>query len=215
MIRASIVGASGYTGGELSRLLLFHPNVEIKQVTSERLAGKLVSGAHPNLRKICSLKFNTISELEGCDVLFLCLPHGETMGRIDEFKAIAPKLIDLSADFRLRDPTDYDRWYGRSHVRPELLKEFTYGLPELHRAELSTSTAVACGGCNATVTILSLHPLFERKLVDHAVVEVKAGSSEGGNAVNEASHHPERSGVVRSYRPTGHRHLAEMVQELG
>src|SRR5262245_66673702 len=139
MIRASIVGASGYTGGELLRLLLFHPNVEIKQVTSERLAGKLVSGAHPNLRKICSLKFNTISELEGCDVLFLCLPHGETMGRIDEFKAIAPKLIELSADFRLRETTDYDRWYARRHARPELWKELPYGLPPPTAAQLDTN----------------------------------------------------------------------------
>jgi N-acetyl-gamma-glutamyl-phosphate/LysW-gamma-L-alpha-aminoadipyl-6-phosphate reductase len=215
MIAASIVGASGYTGGELLRILLLHPEVEVKQVTSERLAGRLVHGAHPNLRKLCRHKFATIAELETCDVLFACLPHGETMGRIDGLRAIAPRFIDLSADFRLHDPSGYDRWYGRAHVRPELLAEFTYGIAELHREELREARAVACGGCNATVTILCLHPLYARDLVDHAVVEVKAGSSEGGNTASEASHHPERSGAVRSYRPAGHRHIGEMIQELG
>ena len=215
MIRVSIVGASGYTGGELLRLLLSHPHVEVGQATSERLAGKLVHNAHPNLRAATRLKFSSASGIEPCDVLFLCLPHGQSMARIDEFRALAPRIVDLSADFRLRDPAGYVRWYGREHPRPDLLGAFVYGVPELHRDALPGAAFAACAGCNATATILALRPFCRRGLVESTVVEVKAGSSEGGNASSAASHHPERSGAVRSYKPSGHRHVAEMIQELG
>ena len=215
MIRVSIVGASGYTGGELLRLLLFHADVEVRQATSERLAGKFVHNAHPNLRGATRLKFVSAAELQPCDVLFLCLPHGQSMARIDEFRALAPRIVDLSADFRLRDPAGYQRWYRRDHPRPDLLAEFVYGVPELHREAIAGADLVACAGCNATATILALRPFYRRGLVESAVVEVKAGSSEGGNTSSDASHHPERSGAVRSYRPSGHRHVAEMLQELG
>ena len=215
MISVSILGGSGYTGGELLRLLLFHPECEVKQITSERFTGKFVHSVHPNLRKTTLLKFCAVAKLEHCDVLFLCLPHGETMRRIDEFQQIAPRLVDLSADFRLRDQTAYARWYGGEHVRPDLLGSFVYGIPERHRDAIRNATQVACAGCNATVSILALGPLAELGLVETAVIEVKAGSSEGGNTASDASHHPERSGVVRSYKPTGHRHVGEMQQELG
>lgn len=214
MTTVSIVGGSGYTGGELLRLLLFHPEVTVRQVTSERFAGKFVQSAHPNLRKVTQLKFCTVSELEPCDVLFLCLPHGQSMGRVDEFGGLAPKIIDLSADFRIKDTNLYERYYGREHEKPELLDSFAYGLPERFRDDIWESERVACPGCNATATILALAPLYDRNLIDSAVVEVKAGSSEGGNAASDASHHPERSGAVRSYKPTGHRHVAEMMQAL-
>jgi len=214
-IRASIVGASGYGGGELLRLLLSHPHVEVAQVTSERLAGKFAHTAHPNLRKRTTLKFSTIGELEPVDVLFLCLPHGQASERFDVFKDLAPKIVDLSADFRLKNAADYDKWYGKPHTKPDLLSDFVYGVPELHRDELKNASRIACAGCNATATILALKPLADAGLIDSVVVEVKAGSSEGGNSSSDASHHPERSGVVRSYRPTGHRHVAEMHQELG
>ena len=215
MTTVSIVGGSGYTGGELLRLLLGHPACELAQVTSERLAGKFVHAAHPNLRKATRLKFCTVAELAACDVLFLCLPHGESMSRIDTFRELAPRIVDLSADFRLADAGAYVRWYGREHPRPELLNEFVYGIPELHRDAIRDAALVACAGCNATATILALGPLFRRGLAEQAVVEVKAGSSEAGNSPSEGSHHPERSGAVRSYKPTGHRHAAEMIQELG
>ena len=215
MIRVSIAGASGYTGGELLRLLLFHADVEVRQATSERLAGKFVHNAHPNLRGATRLKFVSAAELQPCDVLFLCLPHGQSMARIDEFRTLAPRIVDLSADFRLRDPAGYQRWYRRDHPRPDLLAEFVYGVPELHREAIAGADLVACAGCNATATILALRPFYRRGLVESAVVEVKAGSSEGGNTSSDASHHPERSGAVRSYRPSGHRHVAEMLQELG
>lgn len=214
MLRISIVGASGYTGGELLRILMFHPEVEIQQVTSERHAGKLVSTLHPNLRKICKLKFVPIVELEPCDVLFLGLPHGHMMNRLDEFEALADTLIDLSADFRIHDAQAFETWYGKPHACPERMCDFVYGIPELHRDEMKGAKRISGAGCNATATILALHPLYQAGVVESSVVEVKAGSSQGGNTVSEGSHHPERSGAVRSYKPTAHRHLGEIRQEL-
>ena len=215
-INVSIVGASGYAGGELLRLLLFHPEVEIKQVTSESYTGKFVHKIHPNLRKSTTMKFVSVNELEPADLLFLCLPHNSSQNKIDNFKSLAPKIIDLSADFRLKDTGEYERWYGHNHARPELLNEFIYGIPELHREEMKNANYISSAGCNATASILGMYPLYKNGLVeiDRTVIEVKAGSSEGGNKANEGSHHPERSGVVRSYMPTRHRHSAEILQEL-
>jgi LysW-gamma-L-alpha-aminoadipyl-6-phosphate/LysW-L-glutamyl-5-phosphate reductase len=215
-IKVSIVGASGYTGGELLRLLLFHPNVDVKQVTSESYTGKFVHKIHPNLRKSTQMKFVSASEVEQCDLLFLCLPHNSSQNKIDHYKKLVPKIIDLSADFRLKDAAEYEKWYGHKHSRPELLNEFVYGIPELHREEMKSANYISSAGCNATASILGLYPLYKAGLVeeDRTVIEVKAGSSEGGNKVNDGSHHPERSGVVRSYMPTRHRHTAEMLQEL-
>ncbi|MFT5172250.1 MAG: N-acetyl-gamma-glutamyl-phosphate/LysW-gamma-L-alpha-aminoadipyl-6-phosphate reductase [Gammaproteobacteria bacterium] len=214
-IQVSIVGGSGYSGGELLRLLSFHPHVSVQQVTSERLQGRFAHSVHPNLRGVTRLKFVSIDDLQACDVLFLCLPHGSAVQRIEAMQSLAPKIIDLSADFRLQDPALYETWYHKPHPRPELLNQFVYGIPEINRAAISKASHVSAAGCNATATILALRPFISRGLVDHVVVEVKAGSSEGGNASSDASHHPERSGAVRSYKPTGHRHVAEMVQVLG
>lgn len=217
-MRVSIVGASGYAGGELLRLLLRHPEMEIEKVTSERFAGKPVSLIHPNLRRQTDLKFSKIEDLENVDLLFTALPHGKLMNNFDRFGGLAERMIDLSADFRLKNPEDYKRWYGFEHPKPELLKEFIYGIVELHREEMKKAKYLSSAGCNATAVILVNHPLFKNELVDSnrpVVAEVKCGSSEGGNKVSEASHHPERSGCVRSYKPVGHRHIAEMNQELG
>jgi N-acetyl-gamma-glutamyl-phosphate/LysW-gamma-L-alpha-aminoadipyl-6-phosphate reductase len=214
-IRVSIAGGSGYGGGELVRLLLDHPYAEVYQVTSERFAGKPVSKVHPNLRKATSLKFCSISELTDCDVLFLSLPHGHAMKDIERFRALAPRIIDLSGDFRLDNADIYEKWYGHPHRCPEYMSKFVYGIPEINREEIRNANLVTGAGCNATATILALRPFFRRSLARQAVIEVKAGSSEGGNSASDASHHPERSGAVRSYKPTGHRHVAEMLQELG
>jgi len=214
-VRVSIVGGSGYVGGEALRLLLQHPNVSVAQVTSESNAGKFVYTVHPNLRKRTDLRFVSLNDLAPCDFLFLALPHGMTMGRIGHFQAMAPRIIDLSADFRLRDPEDYPRWYGHAHEAADLLKQFVYGIPELHREELRTARYATGAGCLATTAILGLYPLFKRGLVEPTVVvEAKVGSSAAGNEPGLSSHHPERAGVVRSFQPTGHRHTAEIVQEL-
>jgi N-acetyl-gamma-glutamyl-phosphate/LysW-gamma-L-alpha-aminoadipyl-6-phosphate reductase len=215
MVRASIVGASGYAGGELLRLLLAHPEIEVAQITSETYASQYAYFVHPNLRGHTDLRFVRLADLEPCDLLFLGLPHAEAMDRIDDLADLAGRIIDLSGDFRLRNPADYPRWYEREHPAPEWLERFVYGLPELHRAELTGARFASGTGCNATVTILALWPLFRRGLVRETVVEVKVGSSEGGNKASPASHHPERANVVRTYAPAGHRHIAEMIQELG
>lgn len=214
-LKISIVGGSGYGGGELVRLLLDHPGVEIHQVTSERFAGKPVSRTHPNLRSATSLKFCHIADLEQVDLLFLCLPHGHSMNNLEQFQALAPRLIDLSGDFRLDEPAVFEKWYGEPHACPERLGDFIYGIPEINREAIKGADLVTGAGCNATATILALLPLCRAGLVEQVVVEVKAGSSEGGNSASDASHHPERSGSVRSYKPTGHRHVAEMEMILG
>ncbi|MEZ4735911.1 MAG: N-acetyl-gamma-glutamyl-phosphate reductase [Caldilineaceae bacterium] len=213
----SIVGASGYVGGELLRLLLEHPHVDVKQVTSERNAGSFVHFTHPNLRGRTKLQFVSAGDLDDCDLLFLGLPHGGAMERIASFAGLAERIVDLSADFRLRNPADYVRWYGKAHASPAWLEKFVYGLPELHRADLSEAHYVSGVGCNATATNLAIWPLFVNQLIDESrgvVCEVKVGSSEGGNKSSEATHHPERAGVMRSFSPTGHRHTAEILQAL-
>jgi N-acetyl-gamma-glutamyl-phosphate/LysW-gamma-L-alpha-aminoadipyl-6-phosphate reductase len=214
MISASIVGASGYAGGELLRLLLAHPRVEVSQITSETYAGQYAHFVHPNLRGHTDLRFSPLADLHDCDLLFLALPHGQAMGRIGELATRAERIVDLSADFRLRDPAGYVQWYGHEHPAPEWLARFVYGMPELHRQELAGARYASGTGCNAIVTLLALWPLYRRGLVRETVVEVKVGSSEGGNKESPASHHPERAGVVRTYAPVGHRHQAELIQEL-
>ena len=151
-------------------------------------------------------------------MLFLCLPHGMTAREIERYRAIAPRIIDLSADFRLRSSALYEEWYGAPHGAPYLLEEAVYGLPELHREELPGATLVSGTGCMATAAILGLAPLYRAGLVNYAlplVVDAKVGSSAAGATPGPGSHHPDRSGAVRSFQPTGHRHTAELIQELG
>jgi len=217
-IRAAIIGGSGYTGGELARLLLFHPQVELTQVASSSRAGHFLHSTHPNLRKLTTLRYCQPDDITECDVLFLCLPHGVSSEAIARYRSLAPRVIDLAGDFRLRSAALYEHWYGHQHKAPELLAEAVYGLPELHRAELREATLVSGTGCMATTAILGLAPLYRAGIVNHAlplVVEAKVGSSAAGAAPGASSHHPDRSGAVRSFEPTGHRHTAELIQELG
>src|SRR5262245_37992061 len=180
MVNVSIIGGSGYAGGELVRLLLDHPEVTIQQVTSERNAGKFVRSVHPNLRKRTDMKFSSVDSLQPVDVLFTALPHGVAMGKMADIRQIAPIIIDLSADFRLRDPDDYPKRYGHEHENPALLAEFVYGIPELHREEIRQADLISSAGCMAAASILGLYPLFQAKVVDLSrpvVVEAKTGSS--------------------------------------
>jgi len=218
MNSVSILGGSGYGGGELLRLLLAHPCVEVKQVTSRSHLGEYVYQVHPNLRKRTQLKFSDPSALEPVDILFLAQPHGQAQRHIEEYTGVAQKIIDLSADFRLREAALYQKWYGEQHAAPEWLNRFVYGLPELHRAEMATASYISGVGCNATASNLALLPLVKADLLDSSspiFIEIKVGSSESGAEGNAGSHHAERANVIRTFSAFGHRHTAEVIQELG
>lgn len=218
MVTVSILGGSGYGGGELLRLLLGHPNVEIKQVTSRSHLGEYVYQVHPNLRKRTQLKFSDPGALEPVDILFLAQPHGQAQQHIETYAKLAPRIIDLAADFRLRDAAFYEQWYGEKHAAPAWLSKFVYGLPELHRAEMATANYISGVGCNATASNLALLPLVKADLLDLSspiFIEIKVGSSEGGAEGNSGSLHAERANVIRTFSAFGHRHTAEVIQETG
>lgn len=218
MMRVGIVGATGYAGGELLRLLLTHPEVTVTQITSESSAGKFAHQTHPHLRGATQLRFISQTALEPVDVLFLALPHGEAQQQIERYAGLSPRLIDLSADFRLNIPADYHRTYEGAHIAPTWLDKFVYGLPEINRAALMTASYASGVGCNATATILAIAPVIRAGLVDveqPLIADIKVGSSEAGKTPTDSSHHPARSGVVRPFQMTGHRHEAEVRQAFG
>jgi len=218
-VRVGIIGGSGYVGGELLRLLLSHPQVEVTTVTSRKYAGEFVFGVHPNLRGLTQLKFLPLDLphiKKNCDLVFTATPHGSSVNLVPKLLEMGLKVIDMSADFRLKNPGDYVKWYGWEHAHPELLKEAVYGLTELHRQEMKNARLIACPGCMAIATILGLAPLVRAEVIekDRVVVDAKIGSSGAGSAPSLASHHAERFGGVRPYKPVGHRHIAEIEQEL-
>src|SRR5256712_11105936 len=198
-------------------MLVPHAAVVLAKVPSDSQQGKFLHHVHPNLRHQTRLKFVSLTQLEACDVLFLALPHGMAQQRIADFQGLSERIIDLSSDFRLRDAQLYKTWYGHDHVCPELLSAFVYGVPELHRQAIAAARLVTGAGCLATATILGLYPLARAGLLSPdrpLVIEAKVGSSASGHTPSLASHHPERQGAVRSFEPTGHRHTAEVLQEL-
>ncbi len=219
MVRVGIIGGSGYTGGELLRLLLSHPEVEITQVTSREYVGEYVFRVHSNLRGVTNLQFDKpdlSKTINLCDLVFMSTPHGVSSKLTPKLLEAGLKVIDLSADFRLKNPEDYPKWYGWNHPAPDTLKKAVYGVPELYREKIRDAQLVACPGCMAVVTILALAPVIKANLIDkdHIVVDVKIGSSGAGAKPSASTHHAERFGVVRPYKPTGHRHTAEIEQEL-
>ncbi|MEA3144439.1 MAG: LysW-gamma-L-alpha-aminoadipyl-6-phosphate/LysW-L-glutamyl-5-phosphate reductase [Thermoplasmata archaeon] len=216
-VTAAIHGASGYTGGELLRLLLRHPNVEVVGATSAKLAGDPLHRAHPNLRGATDLKFVPRNELPDADVVFSCTPHTEGMKAVPGLLREGRLVVDLSADFRLRDAAAYASWYGVPHTAPDLLSRAVYGLPETRRSQLKGASLVSGVGCFATATTLALLPLARAGLLEGArvVADGKIGSSAAGAEVTPAAMHPERSRSHRLYAPTEHRHAAEVAQETG
>ena len=219
MLRIGIIGGSGYVGSELLRLLLLHPQAEVTMVTSRQSVGEYIFNVHPNLRGLTQLKFvpQDMAELQkNCDLIFTATPHGGSVNLVPKLLEAGLKVIDMSADFRLKNPADYETYYGWKHAHPEMLKEAAYGLPELHREEIKNARLVACPGCMATSAILGLAPVVKAGLVDKdkIVVDLKVGSSGGGSKPSISSHHPERFSGVRPYKVVGHRHIAEVEQEL-
>ncbi|MEF8849496.1 MAG: N-acetyl-gamma-glutamyl-phosphate reductase [Candidatus Bipolaricaulota bacterium] len=219
--RAAIVGGSGYTGGELVRILTNHPYIDLVGVTSRKNKGRSVTKIHPNLRDKSDLSFIHPEELpeefSNLDLVFTALPHGRSMELMEDYLTLSDKIVDLSADFRLSEVEEYEKWYGIEHETPDLNDQFVYGLPEIHRSEIEEASYIASPGCTATAAIIPLYPIVSElgEGIVKIVVDSKVGSSAGGATENPGSHHPERTGVVRSYKPTGHRHTAEIEQELG
>ncbi len=219
MLKIGIIGGSGYVGGELLRLLLLHPQVEVTMVTSRASVGEYIFNSHPNLRGLTQLKFvpQDNAELQkNCDLIFTATPHGGSVNLVPKLLEAGLKVIDMSADFRLKNPADYEKWYGWKHAHPEMLKEAAYGLPEFHREEIKKAKLIACPGCMATTAILGLAPAVKAGLIDKdkIVVDLKVGSSGGGSKPSASSHHPERASGVRPYKVVGHRHIAEVEQEI-
>ena len=212
-LSVAVIGASGYVGGEIVRLLLGHPNFELKFATSESFAGKPISKVHPNLRSATDLKFSKISEVEKVDVVFACLPHGSLATKISAIEKLGDVIIDSSADFRFRKPEDFAKWYPDSPAADAA--DWVYGLPELHREEIKKAKKIAVPGCTATTAILAILPLLDIIDKTKLIFDLKVGSSGSGNKPSSGSHHPERAGVLRSYKLAGHRHTGEVVQELG
>jgi N-acetyl-gamma-glutamyl-phosphate/LysW-gamma-L-alpha-aminoadipyl-6-phosphate reductase len=218
-MKVGVFGASGYVGGELLRLLLQHPKVELTTATSNRYAKEYVQRIHPNLRGSTNLKFipsDTSKVADKCDFLFLATPHGVSSSFMSQIFETGLKIVDTSADFRLKDPQDYLKWYGWNHKCPELLKKAVYGLPEIHRKKIKKAQLVAGPGCMATSAILALAPIITSQKIDKEkiVADFKVGSSGAGGKPSLASHHAEHYSIVRAYKPVGHRHSAEINQEL-
>ncbi len=218
MIQAAIVGGTGYTGVELLRLLLPHPEVEIVGITSRSEAGTRVDDLFPSLRGHCDLTYTEpdLDRLGKLDLVFFATPHGVAMNMAQELLDAGTKLIDLSADFRLQDREVFARWYEHPHTAPKALSEAVYGLPELFREEIRNSRIIANPGCYPTAVLLGLAPLLQADLIDRSslVADCKSGVSGAGRSGKIPLIFPESSDSVQAYGVSGHRHRPEIEMVL-
>ena len=218
MIKAAIVGGTGYTGVELLRLLAAHPEVELTAITSRSEAGQAVADMFPNLREHVALAFTEPDQagLNDCDVVFFATPNGIAMQHTPALLDAGVRVIDLAADFRLKDPAEWAQWYGQPHACPELLDEAVYGLPEVNRAAVAQARLVANPGCYPTAVQLGYLPLLEKGLVDagHLIADAKSGVSGAGRKASVGTLLGEASESFKAYAVPGHRHLPEIRQGL-
>ncbi len=218
MIRVGIVGATGYTGVELLRLLAGHPETEVVAITSRQEAGQRVDAMFPNLRGHVELEFTTPAEadLTACDAVFFATPHAAAMHMVPQLLEAGVRVIDLSADFRLKDAEVWAQWYGESHACPELLPEAVYGLPEMSREAIREARLLACPGCYPTAIQLGFLPLLEAGLVDTSrlIADAKSGISGAGRSLKVGSLLGEAADNFKAYAIGGHRHVPEIRQQL-
>jgi N-acetyl-gamma-glutamyl-phosphate reductase len=218
MIRAGIVGGTGYTGVELLRILALHQEVEVAVVTSRADAGARVDAVYPSLRGHIDAVFTApdVDALAACDVIFFATPNGTAMLMAEQLLARGVKVIDLSADFRLQDAKEWSQWYGMEHACPELIGEAVYGLPEVNRESIKTARLIACPGCYPTSVQLGFLPLLEKGLIDaeHLIADVKSGVSGAGRKAELATLMSECGESFKAYSVPGHRHLPEIRQGL-
>ncbi|KZY37642.1 MULTISPECIES: N-acetyl-gamma-glutamyl-phosphate reductase [unclassified Oleiphilus] len=218
MIKVGIVGATGYTGSELLRLLVLHPKVEITVVTSRTEKGRPVADMFPHVRGYIDLPFTdpSVDELAGCDLIFFATPHGVAQSMMSEFIDSGLRTIDLSGDFRLKDVDVWESWYDQKHACPELIPQAAYGLPEIYREQIKDAKLVACPGCFPTVIQLGFLPLVEQGLVqaDRLIADAKTGTSGAGRAAKVGMLLSECADSFKAYGVSGHRHLPEIQQIL-
>ncbi|MGV7220822.1 MAG: N-acetyl-gamma-glutamyl-phosphate reductase [Nitrospinales bacterium] len=218
MTKVSIAGATGYTGLELLRLLLQHPDIQINTLSSETYAGKNIAEVFPSMAGQADFVLSKLDEgiAEGCDILFLALPHTASMEKMSGFLKSDCRVIDLSADYRLHDADTFANWYKIQHKNPENINNAVYGLPELHRTEIKNSKLVANPGCYPTSVILGLAPIFNVDWVDsHGIIaDCKSGISGAGRKVNLGVHYSEANEGVSAYNLAEHRHTPEIEQEI-
>jgi N-acetyl-gamma-glutamyl-phosphate reductase len=218
MIKVGIVGGTGYTGVELLRLLAEHPEVEVRAITSRKEAGMPVAQMFPSLRGRYDLKYSEpgAARLDQCNVVFYATPHGVAMAQARELLAAGVKIIDLAADFRLKDPAEFERWYKMPHACTDLLAESVYGLPEMHREAIRKARIVGNPGCYPTAIQLGFLPLVEAGVVDagHLIADAKSGVSGAGRKAELDLSFSEASDNFRAYNVGGHRHHPEIVQGL-
>ena len=218
MIKVGIVGGTGYTGVELLRLLAPHPNVELRVITSRSEAGSRVSAMFPNLRGFVDMAFSDLDpkRLMECDVVFFATPNGTAMTMARELLDAGVRIIDLAADFRLKDPALWEQWYGMRHACPELLEEAVYGLPEMNRAGIHAARLVANPGCYPTAVTLGFLPMLEAMVVDnlHLIADAKSGVSGAGRKTELGLLLSEAGENMKAYGVSGHRHLPEIHQSL-
>lgn len=211
-VTAAVLGASGYIGGEVVRLLLGHPHVELACITANEQAGKRLDEVQPNLRGLSDLRFEKFDG-QKADVYFLSLPHGEAMAAAPK---LTGKIVDTSGDFRLADRAEFEKYYKRPHAAWELQKDFAYGVPEINREKIRQARCVAVGGCFATTAILSAYPLAKEGLAEGTIIiDGKTGSSGAGAKPTEKTHHPFRALSFFAYEFFHHRHTPEIRQALG
>jgi N-acetyl-gamma-glutamyl-phosphate reductase len=214
--KAIVLGASGYIGGEVTRLLLGHPRIELAAVGAHDMAGFALADVQPNLRGLTDLEFRKNEELlGGADIFFLSLPHGEAQKTVPRLPKTA-KIVDLSGDFRISDRAAWETYYKMPHAAWELQREFAYGLPEINRSRIREARCVAAAGCFATAAILSCWPLTREGLSSGTIViDGKTGSSGSGSKPAEKTHHPFRAGAFFAYEMFHHRHAPEIREALG
>lgn len=213
MITASIVGATGYTGAVLTDILAEHPEVTLHALTSKSYAGRRVADVFPALRVEGRYVEYAPQALEGSAVVFVCYPHGEAHGIVAQLLEAGSRVVDLSADFRLKGAAAYPAWYGFEHPRPDLLAEAVFGLPEVHGEQIAAARLVANPGCYPTAMLLSLVPAAD-EIEGAVIVDSKSGISGAGRSPSDKTHFCSVTGNFRAYSEVGHRHTPEMVQEL-
>jgi len=220
MIRVAILGASGYVGGELLRLIAAHPAMEVTVAFGSSTAGRRVADVHPHLALAYPDLLLAAWEpalLAGTDLILAALPHGETQRLADDLLAPGIPLVDLGADFRLDSAADFETWYGEPHQRPDLLGQFTYGLPEFFRDQIKASARVAAPGCYPTAANLALKPLIDAGAIEPTgiIVDAASGVSGAGRSASAGTHYCAVDGSFRAYGLTAHRHTAEMEMVSG